>query len=264
MQILERKDWTSSRTPPGLARMRPDEVIGLAVHWPGMTARTAPSARGAVAGLLEGWRRYHVDTRGWSDIAYPAAIDQEGRTWLLRGLHYRSAANGDQRVNRLWTAVVLIIGADEVPSDPMIDAVRRWRTEHVLHAYPHADRVVGHRDLKSTDCPGPHVYRMVRDGVFTRPPKEEREMLPVYHDEEAAADPLRSPHLQRWVAAGPARRRVSAQEFHGLQYAGADLALIGLSPRDPFWALPDVTDGRLLPTLQVPMSAAPESPDRTT
>lgn len=174
VELKSRKSWTGHGPAKAPARLR--NPRGFAVHWPGSSQdRIDASNEGAIADRIEGFRRDHVNDRGWYDIAYQVVIDQEGRIWQARGLSYQSAANGDREVNRLWGAVLLLVGDSEGPSRAMVDAVRWWRTKRWLARYPGATGVVGHRDLHSTDCPGPHVHALVRSGAF-RAQREDDDM----------------------------------------------------------------------------------------
>lgn len=167
--------------PRSAARLRPargstglvaSQVEGEALHWPGMAKpinAVGDAGKARVASALRGWQTYHMDGRGWSDIAYMVAIDQVGRAWTLRGLNIRSGANGDADVNRRFGAFLLILAPGEQPSAAMRDTVkgviadfRRW--------FPHASATPkGHRDVRAagTDCPGPLAYAAIKRGDFT-------------------------------------------------------------------------------------------------
>lgn len=139
-------------------------LLGIAVHYNGppvsKTAFTAPQS------YLRGTQAYHMDDRGWSDIAYNLAVDQTGTLWTLRGLLTESGANGDNDVNHKFGAILGILGGDQEPSAEMIAGIRFgvsvWRKK-----YPQALKVVGHMDIRvgGTDCPG-NLYPYVKRGAF--------------------------------------------------------------------------------------------------
>jgi hypothetical protein len=148
--------------------MTPAQVRGVAVHYTGSTSPLGPTATlQLTARRLEDERVFHTQGRGWSDIAYSAAIDQAGRVFDCRGIAYRSAANGSVTVNQQYGAITWLIGVGDRPSAAMIQAFRDWYHSHWLVRYPHATAVVGHRDLYSTDCPGDPAYALVRSGALT-------------------------------------------------------------------------------------------------
>jgi len=171
MRVMPRSAWTSVPRPvAALVDMR--GPVGLALHWPGPKASDPPigdPGTKVIARILEAERDYHVTGHGWTDIAYGAAVDQAGRVWDCRGLRYRSAANGNQTVNATHGAVTCLLGPHEQPSPAMVDAIRQLRRTLWLSRFPRALAVVGHCDLHSTDCPGPAVRTMIRQGVFTAP-----------------------------------------------------------------------------------------------
>lgn len=147
------------------------DVLGIVAHWPGTTGPIGDPGKSAIAGRLEGYRRYHVNVRGWTDIAYSLAVDQAGRVWDLRGLRFRSAANGDQAVNRTWVAVLALVGPGEKPTAAMVEGFREARAL-VLDVFPDALAVVGHKDVRAagTDCPGPSLMDLIEDGVLAQDP----------------------------------------------------------------------------------------------
>jgi hypothetical protein len=170
VRILPRSAWTKTPRPADLVPLDADDVRGLALHWPGTTAPIGPASQTAIAARLEGYRRDHVHTNGWADIAYQAAVDQAGRIWHLRGLANRSAANGDTGPNRHWGAVVVLVGPGEDLTPACLAALRHlWRIW--LDKYPDATRLVEHRDVRPepTACPGPAVRAAIDSGAITRP-----------------------------------------------------------------------------------------------
>lgn len=174
--IMTRADWTSTVLPERkLTRLVPGEVLGIAVHYTGSSRPL-----GATATLeqsrkrLEDERLFHTDGRGWSDIAYNAAIDQAGRVFPLRGPNYRSAANGNEKTNRAYLAVTFLIGVGDTPTPAAVQAFRGLR-QQLLQKYPHATAVVGHRDLYSTACPGDPLYAKLGE-LKTSPAQEDDDM----------------------------------------------------------------------------------------
>lgn len=167
MTHYSRSDW-GGRPPEGRYKLDPLKVQGVALHWPAMAVPldTVPEVKAA----LRSWQDYHMDTRGWSDIAYQLAVDQDGNTYGLRGLRYRSAANGDTVPNLLYGAFLLVVAVGEEPSGHLVKAVRARVKAH-RNLFPNSRLIVGHRDIRPepTACPGAAVDRMIDQGKFGNP-----------------------------------------------------------------------------------------------
>lgn len=159
------------RSGGGVA-LKAANVDGYALHWPGMAAPI--NAAGdigfrRVCSALRGWQAYHMDDRGWSDIAYQAAVDQAGRKYTLRGLNIQSGANGNQDVNVRYGAVLLVLAPGEKPSAAMIATVKEVGGEFCRRFTGSRKKPYGHRDVRpaGTDCPGPAAYAAIQAGTFT-------------------------------------------------------------------------------------------------
>lgn len=165
MTHYDRDAWNARRPEPGPGLLTPSRVKGIALHWPATPTRLDTVAE--VKAALRGWQSYHMDTHGWSDIAYQAAVDQQGNSYTLRGLRHQSAANGDDDVNETYGALLLVLAMGEKPTPAMISGVRR-RIALFRELFPHGNRIVGHQDIRPepTSCPGPQVMGLIHAGRF--------------------------------------------------------------------------------------------------
>lgn len=165
VDYLPRTAWRA-RPARGVTKLVASQVKGVALHWPGMQKPLRTQEQ--VASALRGWQDWHMDGRGWSDIAYQVAVDQAGRAWILRGLNVRSGANGDGTVNRSHGAILLVLAPGEKPSLMMGSTVRAVVADF-RKWFPAGKAVVGHRDVRAagTDCPGPLAYAAIKAGFFT-------------------------------------------------------------------------------------------------
>lgn len=153
------------------------QIKGACIHYAGYTIRTEPMV------TLRNIQRYHLDTRGWYDIAYNVAVGQDGSVWELRGLDIENGAHGRRRLNRAYVAVLALLGPDQDPTEAMVKGLQE--TVRLVRAkYPDATKVVGHRDLRATMCPGDALAEMIDDGVLEPPlterPARSSEGLPGY------------------------------------------------------------------------------------
>ena len=89
----------------------------------------------------------------------------DGTVFEGRGLLLQTGANGTNASNRDYLAICLLIGPGQTPTEAMVEAARS-RIAIVRHFQPQATKIVGHKDLKPTTCPGPEVTRMIRAGMF--------------------------------------------------------------------------------------------------
>lgn len=142
----------------------PSRVEGIALHWPAMS-RPLTTVE-AVKNALRGWQAYHL-SKGWSDIGYQVAVDQDGNRYDLRGLATQSGANGDEDVNERFGAVLLILAPGEQPSAAMVAEVRQVIADHRA-LFPRSTKIVGHSDIRPepTACPGPAALAAIRAGKF--------------------------------------------------------------------------------------------------
>jgi hypothetical protein len=175
------RDQIGLRKPNGVHLLVPSQVINTAFHYPGTPSPiNAVGAAGLrrVCSALRGWQAYHMDTRGWSDIAYCVAIDQVGRKYDLRGIRVRSAANGGTQVNLNYGAILLVLGNNEEPSAAMAKAagevVQDYRVKFTRipkrPTWHGAVRPGGTASDPSTDCPGKRAIAQIKAGKFDARP----------------------------------------------------------------------------------------------
>lgn len=184
-----RADW-GARPPVCLStNINPE---GSTLHWGGpspwgsgvdrsTTSRFRRSADHArCPTIVRAWQRFHLDDRGWCDLAYNSAYCPHGHRYDGRGKDVRSAAQGTNSGNLRSYAVVYIAGV----GDPLTDDAKRAALDEGRRL---AGLRWGHRDWKSTACPGPFVYPW-RQAGFPAPavtptptptPEEEDDVTPL-------------------------------------------------------------------------------------
>jgi hypothetical protein len=163
-----RSEWGArpARRGPGL--LFGANVVGIALHWPAMTKPLTTVAD--VMAALRSWQAFHMDTRGWSDIAYQEAVDQAGNRYVLRGLDTQSGANGNTDLNERYGAVLLILAPGETPSAAMVKTVRRVVLDH-RRLFLNSTHIVGHGQIRpgGTLCPGPITQGLIDADHFEPP-----------------------------------------------------------------------------------------------
>lgn len=172
---LARTAWRARLARPGPGPLHVDQVDGVALHWPGMADPLDSFTD--VAAALRGWQSYHLDDKGWSDIAYQVAVDQAGRAWTLRGLRTKSGANGDAEMNDRYGAILLIVAPGEQPSPALLATTRAVITDF-RRLYPGANAIRPHSAVRPepTDCPGDAIRAAIARGDFTPSPLEDIDM----------------------------------------------------------------------------------------
>ncbi|MFI6681864.1 peptidoglycan recognition family protein [Kribbella sp. NPDC050470] len=168
VDYLPRSAWNARPPNGGPGSLTVSRVQGAVIHWPGTSSKTPITSKTGVASALRGWQNYHMDSRGWSDIAYQVAVDQEGRAWTLRGLRTQSGANGNEDLNERYGAILLILIAGEQPSAKMKATVRAVIADF-RKIYPKGTAIRPHSAVRpdGTDCPGTPARAAIARGDFT-------------------------------------------------------------------------------------------------
>ncbi|WP_410788054.1 peptidoglycan recognition family protein [Kribbella sp. C-35] len=184
VEYLPRSAWNARPPNGGPGNLTVSRVEGAVIHWPGTGSTSVIHSKAAVASALRGWQDYHMDTRGWSDIAYQIAVDQAGRAWTLRGLRTQSGANGDTDVNERYGAILLILVTGEQPSAAM-KATARGVIADFRRIFPRGTAIRPHSAVRPepTDCPGDPARAAIARGEFTPGHSEDDDMTPAQMQE---------------------------------------------------------------------------------
>jgi hypothetical protein len=227
-QVIDRGQW-GARAPRSTSS-RIDPTGGVVGHYGGGSPLWPYTPERAFT-LVRGWQAFHMDGRGWADIAYNLIVDLHGRIFIGRGHRVRSAANGTDEANGSRYAICLLAGGN----DPLTDEAKAgfMAARRLLR---NADArtglaVVGHRDVRSTDCPGPTVQAWIVAGCPLPEPRSSTEgdlLMPVALNDDDARRCL----IRQWFGEylGRGFRSASEQNLHLLvfQTKGADLCLAGI------------------------------------
>lgn len=161
---------------------------GVAGHYGGPAQRIASHA--GCRSTWRGWQAYHMDVRGWVDVAYTGAYCDHGYAFAGRGAGVRTAAQGTNDGNDRFYAVVWLGGEGETPTPAALDAFDWWVAE--LRGHGGAGMAVKpHRYFKSTGCPGDPVAARCAalDGrpVAAAAPVQEDDWMAARTDDEVVA-----------------------------------------------------------------------------
>lgn len=158
MNLITRAQW-GARAPRA---QPPEDFTGGTAHWEGPHMGTFPHA--SCPAKVRGIQAFHMDARGWSDIAYNAVVCPHGYVFEGRGQGVRSAANGTN-VGNDSDAAACYLGGEGDPFTPegaqaMADALHWLSPGGLRHA---------HRDWKPTACPGDTITAWVHSPAALTP-----------------------------------------------------------------------------------------------
>lgn len=163
MRIVSRAEW-GARSPKGLHR--------IATPTPRLWVHHTATAQHGAAGV-RAIQRYHMDSRGWLDIAYSFLIDDDGTIYEGRGAGVAGAHTaGDNSTSH--AACLMGNFENRAPTKAAVTAL----VELARHGRDKGwwqPTLGGHRDAPgaSTACPGRHLYAAlpaIRSRVASPPP----------------------------------------------------------------------------------------------
>lgn len=148
---LDQFEWGSRTNYPDHTKFpfNPDKVV---IHYGGTT--WPGDGQEFEMDRLRRWQRYHMDGRGWTDIAYNYAVGQSGLSYRLRGSNRSGAQSGDYEndgipENYEAFGIVWIGGVPHEPSEAAYATMGRLVRESEMPT------IIGHSDIKGTTaCPG--------------------------------------------------------------------------------------------------------------
>lgn len=168
--VLSRADWGADEAirtwRPSLGR-----VTGAVIHH---TAGRNDYTEADVPAILRGIYRYHAVSLGWGDIGYNALVDRFGRIWEGRfgGLTHPVTGGHAVGVNSTTFGIAVMgeFTSAAVPEPAMHAVAQMTAWKLALHGVtpdgagvkadgsPMPARIVGHRDVQATLCPGDAFY----------------------------------------------------------------------------------------------------------
>lgn len=159
---MTRSQW-GARSPNGSGNSLTGTGKGVCLHWEG--PELGSRSHSECDNLMRSIQNYHMDTQGWSDIAYNLAVCPHGYIFEGRGKGKGSGANGTSDSNHNYPSVCALVGEnDPQPAaldDGIADAVAKLRGWGV------GSGMKGHRDVVSTSCPGNSIYNKMKDGRYS-------------------------------------------------------------------------------------------------
>jgi hypothetical protein len=152
--LVKRTDWGAARAR-GRERLDPAVVRGVAIHYSGMNSDEQVEHRNC-AGRVRGMQRYHMEERGWLDIAYGHVVCGHGYVFVGRGFGVRSAANGTKAANDRYFAVCFL--GDDTAGRADVTPTAYAALGELLRSYDRRIKreldVRPHSDFAPTTCPG--------------------------------------------------------------------------------------------------------------
>lgn len=225
--FVTRAEWGASSRGATTSSHPIGQTQGVTLHWEG--PHMGNFSHASCASKVRGIQAFHKNDRGWADIAYNAVVCPHGYVFEGRGVGVTSAANGNETTNGDWYAVCYLGGQGDGFTDEgkgaFVEAVQWLRRNGA------GSKVNGHRDHKSTECPGQEIYDWLQRTNFDEkvaPPVKKPNRVQQAHEDlnHAARLAMRCAQTLADVAEGLAetpedrvvihRRRERADELKGI------------------------------------------------
>ncbi|HEX2699342.1 MAG TPA: peptidoglycan recognition family protein [Acidimicrobiales bacterium] len=155
-RLVTRKEWGAAGAR---ARTAIKSTLGNTIHYEG--PQMGSFAHSTCAAKVRGIQQFHMNKRGWADIAYTSVVCPHGSVFEGRWLGVRTAAQGTNEGNRTHYAHCYLSGK----GDPLTDEARA--AMHDVLAYFRAngsgDQLRPHQFWHSTECPGDPLLGFIQD-----------------------------------------------------------------------------------------------------
>ncbi len=220
--LVTRAEW-GARRPRSVTALWVDLATS---HWEGPHMGAFPHE--SCASKVRGIQAFHMDSRGWSDIAYNAVACPHGYVFEGRGDGVRSAANGTTAGNSGGYAVCYLGGEGDGFTEAGSRAMKAagdWLTRA-------GSGRNGHRDWKPTACPGDEIYHWTHAGqpvTATTPKKEEDDDMPRFTEPYLFQSPKHGIFI---VDSGVATWLSNGDQVHEFRTQGLELLVATKSEAD--------------------------------
>lgn len=157
-RLIARDEWGAR--PP---KRRDTATLskGQQIHWSAVPGAKDPHTE--CFKQMRGMQNYHMDTKGWLDIAYNFVVCKHGYIFEGRGFGVRNGAGGSSEANTNYLAICSIAGAGDPIGNNYILAIRDIVSEH-----DGADVQKPHSFFSATACPGPDLKALAESGGLKR------------------------------------------------------------------------------------------------
>ncbi len=154
LEIVSRADW-GARPPKNTPRI-------ISVPTPELWLHHTASPTGEAA-RVRSHQNYHMDVKGWNDIAYSFLINHEGTIYMGRG---PGVAGGHTAGHNTISHAICLMGNFNT-TQPTVAALTSLK-ELVRHGFVSGwwpeTLTGGHRDTRGSepkDCPGDNLYKLI-------------------------------------------------------------------------------------------------------
>jgi len=160
---FDRSAWGA--TSAKRSRMVPMHgITKITIHHSAVLARNDSMSR--TRAVLRSIQNGHMRGRGWGDIGYHYLIDRQGRIWEGRRLAWQGAHAGNPTSNRGNIGICLLgnftgTGDGQHPSSAQLEAMEYLVIDLATRHNVPVSRVLTHREIRATDCPGANLQLAV-------------------------------------------------------------------------------------------------------
>jgi hypothetical protein len=158
VNIIPHTQWEDPKFPVTGPVPTKSKITTLPAHYTAMAVVPADTKA-----VLRSIQRDYVTNRRYS-IGYNWAIDKTGQVWECRGFKIKCAAN--VRCNDWTMAILCLVDGSQPMNAAMVRSFKELGAEAEKY-FGRSLKVVGHRDIGATQCPGDGIYAQVKAGKLT-------------------------------------------------------------------------------------------------
>lgn len=163
--LVSRGQWGAERPIPSRMTRNTRSWTRITVHHSAEhSGKLGGPGAGASARAVQGIQSYHMHDPGrlYGDVGYHFLIDPAGRIYEGRGLEWQGAHAW--RHNNVQNIGICVLGSfdDERPREAALVSLQAL-LDHLRARYSiPRSRVYGHREFRTTVCPGAHLMNWVK------------------------------------------------------------------------------------------------------
>lgn len=159
MRIVSRSQW-GARPPARVSPVKRHD--NWFIHWEGGGGYPAAMSE---AQIMQSIQRFHMQTRGWRDIAYHFIIFNSGNVY--EGAGWGNMGTATKGRNSTSHAIMFVVGPGRRPSQAALDAAAALIEAGRVRGYAPVTRP--HSAAVPTACPGPELTAWARAYKHTDP-----------------------------------------------------------------------------------------------